>query len=123
MTKATSTMTWPKLKAMAVNLQLPHLVEAASWGNPCLKAHAKLWCWWSQHCTAPVFKVSIKEREFFLKTAADYGFLHPHHKNHPLALTQPDNFNQARAKANLIRSRRLMAPKKVLQALDEGQSA
>lgn len=114
-------MTWAAFKALALDLKLPHVIETTSWGQPSLKAHGKLWCWWSPHCDAPVFKVSFEERELLLEADPDRFFLHPHYKNHPLVLMRPDAFDAAWARANLVRTWRAMAPKKVLKAHDEGQ--
>jgi hypothetical protein len=54
---------WEELRALALSLDLPGVVETTSWGNPCLKAHGKLWAWWSPSEDAPVLKVSREERE------------------------------------------------------------
>jgi hypothetical protein len=113
---------WAKLKALALSLKLPHVEEATSWGNPCLKAHGKLWSWWSPHCDAPVFKVSFEEREFLLEMEPEVFFLHPHYKNHPLVLAYPATLDPEWARANLSRVWREMAPKKVLKAYDEGKA-
>jgi hypothetical protein len=32
---------------MALGLGLPGVEETTSWGQPTLKAHGKLWVWWS----------------------------------------------------------------------------
>ena len=54
---------WPELRAFALSFGLPKVEEAVSWGNPTLKAHGKLWCWWSPYTDAALFKGTIQERE------------------------------------------------------------
>lgn len=116
-------VTWPQLRALALRLKLPNVVESTSWGQPVLKAHGKLWCWWSPHCDAPVFKVPFEEREFLLEADPEHFFLHPHYRNHPLVLMRPENFDRVWARANLERTWRQMAPKRVLKAYDAGGRA
>jgi hypothetical protein len=47
---------WPGLRSLALSLNLPAIQEATAWGNPCVKAHGKMWCWWSPCANAAVFK-------------------------------------------------------------------
>jgi hypothetical protein len=114
--------TWPQFKALALSLKLPHVVETTSWGQPTLKAHGKLWCWWSPHCDAPVFKVPFEEREHLLATEPELFFVHPHYLNHPLVLMRPEKFDARWARTNLLRVWREMAPMRVLKAYDEANS-
>src|SRR6267143_1606129 len=85
---------WDRLKTMALSLGLPGVEETTSRGQPTLKAHGKLWVWWSPHEDAPVFKVPLEEREIL-----DLEW----------------------AKANLIKVWRAQAPKRVLEAYDAAQ--
>jgi hypothetical protein len=110
---------WPRLKAMALKLGLPGVEETVSWGEPTLKAHGKLWAWWSPHEDAPVFKVPFEEREFLLEAEPDTFFVTPHYKSYPLVLVRPEKLDLDWAKANLIRVWREQAPKRVLKAYDE----
>jgi hypothetical protein len=64
---------WDSLKELALDLDLPGVKEAAS-GDPALKAHGKLWVWWSPHEDAPVFKVPFEEREFLIEVDPDTFF-------------------------------------------------
>lgn len=112
---------WPRLKAMALKLGLPGVEETTSWGEPTLKAHGKLWVWWSPSEDAPVFKVPFEEREVLVEAARDTFFFTPHYKSHPLVLVYPEKLDLAWAKANLIRVWRAQAPKRVLKAYDEAQ--
>jgi hypothetical protein len=111
-----------ELKALALSLNLPGVVEATSWGQSCLKAHGKLWAWWSPSEHAPVFKVSIEEREVLCEAAPEVFFVTPHYRSHALVLMRPDGFDEAWARANLVRTWRAMAPKKLLKAYDEAQA-
>jgi hypothetical protein len=110
---------WPRLKAMALKLGLPGVDETVSWGEPTLKAHGKLWVWWSPHEDAPVFKVPFEEREFLLEAEPDTFFVTPHYKSYPLVLVRPEKLDLDWAKANLIKVWREQAPKRVLKAYDE----
>ncbi len=106
------------LRALALSLNLPGVTEAISWGNPCLKAHGKMWTWWSPQENAPVFKITQEEREMLCEAAPETFFYTPHYKNHPLILMRPEAFDADWARARLIQSWRAMAPKKVLKAYD-----
>jgi hypothetical protein len=41
----TGIATWPALRDVALGLGLPEVIETTAWGNPCLKAHGKMWVW------------------------------------------------------------------------------
>jgi len=113
---------WEKLKELALGLGLPSVEETTSWGQPALKAHGKLWVWWSPSEDAPVFKVSFEEREIIVAAEPERFFFTPHYKNHPLVLMRPDKFDLEWAKANLIRVWRAQAPKRFLKAFDDANS-
>ena len=120
--KSAARADWPMLRQLALDLNLPAVVETTSWGQPTLKAHGKLWAWWSPSEDAAVFKVSMEEREFLCEADPDRFFFTAHYKNHPLVLMRPEHFDADWARANLMRSWRAMAPKRVLKAYDESQS-
>lgn len=109
---------WETLKALALGLDLPGVEEATSWGQPCLKAHKKLWVWWSPHEDAPVFKVPVEEREMLIEAEPEIFFCTPHYQAHALVLVRPDRLDLDWAKANLIRVWRAQAPKRLLKAFD-----
>lgn len=117
--KAGPALTWPRFKQLAADLNLPNVVETTSWGQPTLKAHGKLWCWWSPTENAPVFKVSLEERELLLEMEPNVFFVTDHYRPHALVLARPETVDLAWARANLLRMWRAMAPKKVLKAFDE----
>jgi hypothetical protein len=110
------------LRALALSLNLPHVVEATSWGQPCLKAHGKLWAWWSPHEDAPVFKMDREERQMLISLDPETFFVTPHYAPHNLVLVRPDRLDPAWAKARLVQTWRNMAPKRVLKAFDEEQA-
>ena len=111
-------ITWNRIKTMALSLGLPGVEETTSWGQPTLKAHGKLWVWWSPHEDAPVFKVSFEEREILIEAYPDTFFVTPHYKGHPLVLVRPEKLDLGWAKTNLIRVWRTQAPKRALKAYD-----
>jgi hypothetical protein len=110
---------WPQLKALALSLNLPGVEETTTWGEPALKAHGKLWVWWSPSEDAPVFKVSLEEREILLEAAPGEFFVTPHYRPHALILVRPGALDLAWARANLMRVWRHQAPKRVLKAYDD----
>jgi hypothetical protein len=114
-------MDWERLKAWALALNLPHVTEALSWGQPCLKAHGKLWVWWSPSEDAPVFKVPMEEREILCEAEPETFFFTPHYRGHPLVLVRPERLDPAWARANLLKVWRAQAPKRVLKAWDASQ--
>ena len=116
-------VTYESVKELALSLELPGVTEAVSWGQPCLKAHGKLWVFWSPSENAPVFKVPFEEREMLVETAPDVFFFTDHYKNHKLVLVYPDKLDPDWARANLVRVWREMAPKRLLKAYDAGELA
>ncbi len=118
--KAKHKATWASLKKLALALDLPGVEETTSWGQPTLKAHKKLWVWWSPHEDAPVFKVPFEEREILVESDPETFFFTDHYKNHALVLVHPDRLDPDWARANLLRVWRAQAPKRVLKAFDEG---
>lgn len=113
---------WEALKALALGLNLPHVTETLSWGQPVLKAHGKLWVWWSPHEDAPVFKTAFEEREILLEAEPETFFVTPHYRGHPLVLVRPEKLDRDWARANLLRVWREQAPKRVLKAFDAGNA-
>jgi hypothetical protein len=107
---------WPDLKTLAVSLRLPHVTRSARWGQPCLKAHRKLWTWWSPHQDAPVFKADLEEGALRLETGAACFFITPHYRAHALILMRPAAFNPDWVRHNLVTTWKRLAPKRVLKA-------
>ena len=112
---------WDSLKALALALDLPG-VEAAASGNPALKAHGKLWVWWSPHEDAPVFKVPFEERDFLIEVDPGRFFFTPHYRNYPMVLVRPDKLDLDWARANLIKVWRAQAPRRLLKAYDAARA-
>lgn len=114
--------TWDRLKAIALELDLPGVTEALSWGQPCLKAHGKLWVWWSPHEDAPVFKIAREERDVLIEAEPEIFFVTPHYQKHQLVLVRPEKLDEEWAKHNLQRTWRAQAPKRLLKAYDAEQA-
>jgi len=64
-------LTYADMRALALSLDLPGVVEATSWGQPTLKTFGKVWFYWSSKENAPVFKVSMEERDFLIEADPD----------------------------------------------------
>jgi hypothetical protein len=109
---------WNRIKRTALQLKLPGVEETTSLGQPTLKAHGKLWVWWSPHEDAPVFKIPVEERDMLVEADPKRFFVTPHYKGHPLVLVRPEKLDLRWVKANLVRVWREQAPKRVLAAYD-----
>ena len=116
-------MDWPQYRELALSLGLPEVVDATSWGNPVLKAHGKLWAWWSPSEDAPVLKMPREEREFLIEVDPQTFFVTDHYRPHNLVLVHPARLDPEWAKAQLLKTWREMAPKRVLKAYDEQDPA
>ncbi|OAN84503.1 hypothetical protein A8B78_06495 [Jannaschia sp. EhC01] len=113
--------TWSELRAFALSLGLPKVEDAVSWGNPNLKAHGKMWCWWSPYVDAAIFKGTREEREVLLDADPDTFVMHPHYANTGLILVAAGRIDPDWAEARLRRTWRDMAPKRWLASHDAGQ--
>jgi len=109
---------WERLKSFALGLGLPGVEATTSFKQPALKAHGKLWVWWSPSEDAPVFKVPFEEREVLVEAEPDMFFFTPHYRSHPMVLVRPDRLDLEWAKANLLKVWRAQAPKRVLKEYD-----
>ena len=114
---------WHELRELALSLELPHVADAVSWGNPNLKAHGKMWTWWSPMIDAAVFKGSIDEREMLISVDPETFVMHDHYRTSGVILVAKGRVDPEWAKNRLIQSWRNMAPKKVLKAFDEDQTS
>lgn len=109
---------WPELKALALSLDLPQVADTTAWGHPCLKAHGKMWAWWSPYVDAAVFKASRDERDMLMAADPKTFTLHPHYEPHNLVLVRAGRIDEGWASARLLRQWRDAAPKRWLKAWD-----
>lgn len=107
---------WETLRDFALGLGMPGVEESVSWGNPGLKAHGKLWTWWSPYVDAAIFKGSIEERDMLMAADPETFLIHPHYAKHNLILVAGGRIDRDWARARLISTWRDMAPKRVLKA-------
>jgi hypothetical protein len=112
---------WPDLKSLALSLNLPQVTVDYPWGNEALKAHRKMWCWWSPYVDAAVFRCAHDEREMLLTADPDTFALHPHYAPHNLILVRAGRLDEGWATARLIRQWRDAAPKRWLRDWDAAQ--
>jgi hypothetical protein len=115
-------LTWESLREFALSLNLPNVEDAVSWGQPNLKAHGKMWVWWSPTENAPVFKTTFEEREFLIEVDAETFFFTPHYKSWPLILARPDKVDLDWVRVNLKRVWREQAKKTFLKKWDVKQA-
>jgi len=113
---------WPALKALALGMGLPEVTETTAWGNPCLKAHGKMWCWWSPYVDAAVFKADFNEREMLIDTDPETFFLHPHYAKYRFVLVRAGRIDPDWARARLLRQWREVAPKRWLKDWDRREA-
>jgi hypothetical protein len=109
---------YAQLKALALSLNLPEVTDTTAWGHPCLKAHGRMWCWWSPYVDAAVFKASREEREMLLEADPETFTLHPHYAPHNLILVRAGHIDEGWAAARLTQQWRDAAPKRWLKAWD-----
>lgn len=106
------------LRALALGLGLPEVADGTAWGHPCLKAHGKMWVWWSPYVDAAVFRCDKAERDMLLEVDPETFVLHPHYRAHALILVCAGRIDPGWATARLIRDWRHAAPKRWLKAWD-----
>ncbi len=109
---------YAELRAVALSLGLPEVTDATAWGKPCLKAHGRMWCWWSPYADAAVFRAARDEREMLIAADPETFFLHPHYLPHDLVLVRAGRIDEDWARARLSRTWREAAPKRWLRAWD-----
>lgn len=112
--------TWNQLKTLALSLGLPRVEESTSWGNPVLKAHGKLWCWWSPYVDAALFRCDRDERDMLRAADPETFPSHPHYETHNLILVAAGRIDPDWARARLVRNWRETAPKRFLKDWDAG---
>ncbi len=110
--------TWADLRELALAFDLPGVTETTAWGNPCLKAHGRMWCWWSPYVDAAVFKAGHDEREMLMAADPATFFVHPHYAAHDLVLVRAGRIDAGWAQARLYAQWRAAAPKRWLKAWD-----
>ena len=92
---ATALQDWPALKAFALSLNLPQVTVEYPWGNESLKAHGKMWCWWSPYFDAAVFRADKNEREMLIEADPATFTLHPHYRALNLILVHAGQIDPA----------------------------
>lgn len=114
---------YARLRALALSLGLPAVMDGTAWGHPCVRAHGRMWVWWSPLVDAAVFRCDRSEREMLLEVDPETFVLHPHYRNHDLVLVRAGRIDPAWATPRLIRDWRAAAPKRWLKAWDAGGAA
>ena len=109
---------WTELRKLALSLDLPHVIDAVSWGKPNLKAHGKMWTWWSPMIDAAVFKGNIDEREMLISVDPEKFVMHDHYAKSNVILVAKGHLDAEWARARLIQTWRELATKKVLKEYD-----
>lgn len=112
---------WPALRALALGLGLPEVTDATAWGRPCLRAHGRMWCWWSPYVEAAVVRAGFEEREMLIAADPETFLLHPHYAPHRLMLVRAGRIDPDWMRARLLADWRAMAPKRWLKARDAGR--
>lgn len=113
---------WPEMKAFALSLGLPKVEQTTSWGNEVLKAHGKLWVWWSPYVEAALFKCDKDERDMLRAADPETFIHHKHYESHNLILVAAQHIDEGWAEARLKQTWRTMAPKRFLKEWNEANS-
>ena len=108
------------LRALALGLGLPQVADGTAWGRPCLRAHGRMWVWWSPYVNAAVFRCDKAERDMLLEADPATFTLHSHYQAHPLILVRAGRIDPGWATTRLMRHWREVAPKRWLKAWDKG---
>ena len=112
---------YDSLRAFALSLNLPQVEDGTGWGRPCLRAHGKMWVWWSPYRDAAVFSCDFEEREMLLAADPDTFALHPHYANYRFILVNAGRIGPDWARPRLIAQWRALAPKRWLRDWDAQQ--
>ena len=112
-------VTFDLLRAMV--LALPDTEETTSWDARSFKVNGKVILYWNPRHDAPVFKVSLDERDFLIEADPETFFTTDHHRPHGLVLARPDRLDPAWAQANIERVWRAQAKRATVKALDMGR--
>jgi len=108
----------PELKTFSLSLDLPNVAEGTSWGNEVLKAHGKLWTWWSPYVDAALFKCDKQERESLRAASPETFLFHKHYEAHNLLLVAAGQIDPQWAEARLRATWRASATKAFLKKWD-----
>jgi hypothetical protein len=114
---------YAELRALALSLGLPEVEDSTAWGKSCLRAHGKMWVWWSPYVDAAVFKAGKDERDMLISADPETFLVHPHYAPHDLVLVRAGRLDPGWAIARLTAQWRAAAPKRWLKAWDAGQGA
>lgn len=114
--------TWDALRGFALSMDLARVEDAVSWGNPTLKAHGKMWCWWSPYVDDACFKGSLPEREMLHAADPETFPLHPHYAAHGILLVAAGRIERDWAEARLRRTWEEAAPKRWLAKWRAGEA-
>lgn len=106
------------LRKLALSLDLPEVADGTAWGHPCLRAHGKMWVWWSPLVDAAVFFCDFEEREMLLAADPETFTLHPHYAPHRYVLVRAGRVDPDWARVRLARRWRELAPRRWLKAWD-----
>ena len=112
---------WPELRDFALGLNLSEVTVAYPWGQESLKAHGKMWCWWSPFVDAAVFRSPKDERDMLLRADPDTFTIHPHYLAHDIILVRAGHLDETWARPRLIAQWRDAAPKRWLKTWDAQQ--
>lgn len=116
------TIDWEQLRALALGLGLPRVEETTSWGQPTIKAHGKVWLFWSPGENCPVLKTLPGDREMLIEGDPETFYVTPHYQPHDLVLIRKNAFDLEWTKAYLQKTWEWMAPKRFLKKWKEEEA-
>jgi len=109
---ASDTLDWTAMMRLARSLNLPGVCEdVRSDGQPCLRAHGRLWLWWDCDHNAPGFRLPAGEREFLIASDPETFFVTREEFEFNHVLARPDRISRRWILGNLSLSWRALAPR------------
>ena len=108
---------WPALRDLALDLNLPEVTLTHPFGHESLKAFGKGWCYWGR-IPAGVFICDKDEREMLRSADPETFPTHPHYEPYRLILVASGRIDPGWAIARLVRTWRDLAPKRFLKDWD-----
>ena len=111
--------TWETVKDIA--LRLPEVEESTWFRTPSFKVRKKSFVRLKEEDVIVVL-VDLEEKEILVRAQSEQFFTTPHHDGYPATLVRLSSIGSDELEEVLIESWRRVAPKRLVEQLDEGES-